>query len=106
MKVYSLIYYYYLFLACIIMLIQVFLFETSLISDFSVYSVISPHSITGVFVEKISGSLFFVSLYYIFICGLSGIVFLVKKHKIWLGIMCVTSAAFFCFYIRQAGDGL
>jgi len=88
------------------MLIQVFLFEISLISDISVYTVISAHSDIGVFVEKISGGLFFMSLYNILICGLSGIIFLVKKHKMWLGIMCVVSAAVFCLYIRQAGDGL
>jgi len=88
------------------MLTQAFLFEISLVSDFSVYRVISPHSGIGLFVEKISGALFFISLYNMLICGLSGIVFIVKKHKLWLGTMCLGTVAIFCLYIRQAGDGL
>ena len=97
MKTYSLIYYWYLFLACAAMLLQVFLHEISLISDFGLYTAVSPYSDIGVFAQKIFSAMFFLSLYNVFICGLSGVIFLIKKYKIWLGVMCVSSALVFVF---------
>lgn len=97
--------YYYLFLASAVLLLQVLLYEVYVITDFNLFDGVFPE---GSKLQPIVGGvinfMFFVSLYNIPICGISGIVLLAKRKRVKLGILCLSSAIIFCLYLRQLGD--
>ena len=94
----------YLFLASVILLLQVLLYEIYVITDFNMVS--SGDSKLELLIGETLTFIFFVSLYNIPICGISGIVLLVKKKRIKLGILCLSAAIIYCMYLWQMGDSL
>jgi hypothetical protein len=50
--------------------------------------------------------LFMISMFNIFICGITGLIFLTKRHEVKWGIFFIASAISYAIFLRTFGDGL
>ena len=87
------------------MLFQSISFEISLLSGFDLMHKLIPSAPSEIFKRTIT-FLFIISLYNIPICGMVGVMMLIRKQRLGLALLFLISAVSYVLYIIQVGDGL
>lgn len=90
---------------------SVIMLMLSIIYGFSAYTNWLPMNKFNLFVAETPFSfviygLFMISMFNIFICGISGLVFIIKKYRVKWGIFFIASAICYAIFLRMFGDGL
>lgn len=94
----------YLAIASFILIVQSIFYGVQMVFDLNFNSWINNHLEHSNMVFHLMGYLFLFGVVNVFICGLSGLVLLIKKHRINLALTCIIAATIFYLCLREVGD--
>jgi hypothetical protein len=96
---------YYLLFVSLMMILQFLYYEVQLALNLNVNSwIATEHPENRFSFYSALGYMFFFSVYNIPVCGLSGIVFIIKRYKVKLAVLCLIAATSYYLLLRQMGD--
>jgi len=98
----------YLLWTSTLMLLQVVLYVLQLVLNLNLIEIMMPNRTTSLsLIPVVLGSIFLFSVYNIPICGIAGIIIIVKKYDNKLGIICLSAALLFYLITKYAvGDSI
>src|SRR5262245_41958909 len=98
---------YYLIWTSFLMIFQVLYYGMQLIFGYNLNAWIATNlSEQSNVIFHVSVFLFFFGFYNIIICGASGIILLMKRTRLQLAFLCLTSSLLFYLLAREVGDSL
>jgi hypothetical protein len=98
---------YYLLFVSFLMIIQFVYYEIQLLMNWNVNAwMMAEKPAYSQNFYLILGYLFFFSVYNIPVCGISGVVLLIKRYKIKLAVLCLVAIVLYYLLLQQMGDSL